>query len=160
VPTGREPHTSTATPAASTTLWGLRARRRPCACRGREEYYTAAATKAFEKWHRRCDRDGVSAIEERGLAPTSPEPDQEILVSASSLSTQRKLLELVNSLLDSYAHTEELFDAVANAKVLADLDVARELEGRNKDIPNRLASRILATIRQLEQVLPSTLGST
>jgi hypothetical protein len=82
-----------------------------------------------------------------------------MLVAASSLPTQRKLLELVNSQLDSYAHTEELFDAVANAKVLADLDVAREFEARNKDIPNRLASRILATIRQLEQLLPATLGS-
>lgn len=122
----------------------------------RKEYYTAAATKTFEKWRRRCDRDGVSAIEERGLAPSSPEPDQEMLASARNLSTQAELLELVSSLFDSYAHTEELFNAVANAKVLADLDVARDFEAKNKDIPNRLASRILATIRQLEQILPDT----
>jgi len=73
--------------------------------------------------------------------------------------TQAELLELVQSLLDSYAHTDELLEAVANAKVLADLDVAREFEAKHNDIPNRLASRILATIGQLEQILPRSLRS-
>jgi hypothetical protein len=43
--------------------------------------------------------------------------------------------------------------------VLPDLDAAREFQAKNTDIPKRLAARILATITQLEQVLPSTLES-
>lgn len=122
----------------------------------RKEYYTAAAMKMLEKWRRRRDRDLVTTIEERGLAPSCPEPDQEILLSARNLTTQTEFLDLVDSQIDTYSHTESLIEMVANAEVHADLYVAREFEAKNTDVPRRLASRILATIEQLEQVLPRT----
>lgn len=123
----------------------------------RKEYFTAAAVKSLLKWRKTADQEGGESFDQRGLRPITLELDQELLLSATLLSTERQLLKLTRGLSTAYSNTATLLFLVSSAKSLLDLEKARRYELKHRDIPRRLSNkRATKMIEQLQKTLSQT----
>ncbi len=114
----------------------------------RKEYYASASFQALAKWRRSANREGTSTFEARGLIPDPLETDQELLLSARSLTSQAALIDLVEEMLGPYIHTKELLDMAIDAKNYSKFDAVQEFILKHQDIPRRFCQRVIQGLNQ------------
>ena len=68
-----------------------------------EHYYAKASLKVIEKWRLVAKVNSDTSLEDRGLAPTIPSPDQKILLNVRTAMTQSEIHTAMIQLLPIYA---------------------------------------------------------
>lgn len=113
----------------------------------RKEYYASASAKALAKWRRSANHEGAPSLEVRGLIPNPLEADQELFLSARSLTNQTALIDLVEAMLEPYIHTKELLSMTTVDSTLK-FDKAQEFISKNEDIPGRFCKGVIQGLNQ------------
>lgn len=70
-----------------------------------DRYYASAALKIIGKWRRIASKASVPSLEERGLAPNKPSPDQKLLLRIRDAETILEIRRLMKQLLPFYRIT-------------------------------------------------------
>ncbi|MBI5006799.1 MAG: hypothetical protein HZB95_06695 [Nitrosomonadales bacterium] len=66
-------------------------------------YYAGATLKAITKWRRIVTKESVATLEERGIAPATPSPDQKLMLKIRNVTTVDDILTTMKKLLPAYA---------------------------------------------------------
>lgn len=87
-------------------------------------YYAKACLKRALAWQRMVEAENIEAIQERGLVPTVPSPEQKLLLSVLESSELNEVTDLLDQAFPSYEANCEVFLAFTDQKPIAEKSLA------------------------------------
>lgn len=118
------------------------------------DYYARAALKSLTKWRRLMESGDVISLEQRGLMPPKPEPDQEQLLEIRRLTTTAALCKMMRDLFRLYSAAAKATFSLSAAEKVGTIDRIIDRVESNKQIPHRIRIRLIEYGKSLRLLVP------